>query len=253
MLAIMSATPEENASVVSALEAPRSLELGRRRYHFGTFHGVEVAVVFSRWGKVAAAATATQLIAGFGATEIVFSGVAGAVHTDLKIGDIVVGTELLQHDMDATPIFARYEVPLLGATKFATAPQLRAELAAAAVAFLREDVTTQVGGPVLEEFGTRTRKVVEGAIASGDRFFSGSAQVAELRQRLPEVTCVDMEGAAVAQVCAEYGVPFGIVRTISDSADDNAVRDFPRFLADVAGHYSLGILTRLVRHACQRK
>jgi adenosylhomocysteine nucleosidase len=249
MLAIMSATPEENASVVSALHATRSLELGRRHYHFGAFQGVEVAVVFSRWGKVAAAATAAQLIVGFGATQIVFSGVAGAVRSDLKIGDIVVGTELLQHDMDATPIFARYEVPLLGQTEFATAVHLRVELTAAAQAFVREDFAAQVAGPMREQFGIRTPRVIQGAIASGDRFFSGSAQVAELRRRLPEIACVDMEGAAVAQVCAEYGVPFGIVRTISDSADDNAVKDFPRFLSGVAGHYSLGILARFLRKA----
>jgi adenosylhomocysteine nucleosidase len=247
MLAIMSATPEENASVVSALSAPRSLELGRRHYHFGAFCGVEVAVVFSRWGKVAAAATATQLIVGFGATQIVFSGVAGAVRTDLRIGDIVVGTELLQHDMDATPIFARYEVPLLGQTRFATAPRLRDELAAAAADFLREDIADVVADAVRRQFDIRAPQVVLGGIASGDQFFSGTAQVAELRQRLPGFACVDMEGAAVAQVCTEYGVPFGIVRTISDSADDNAVRDFPRFLSDVAGHYSLGVLTRLLR------
>jgi len=70
--------------------------------------------------------------------------------------------------------------------------------------------------------------------------------VRELAARLPDLLCVEMEGAAVAQVCHEYGIPFGVVRTISDSADENAGHYFPRFLSEIARHYSAGILARFM-------
>jgi len=247
MLGIMSATAEENAAVVEALTDRTTGELGRRQYHVGKFHDTRVVVVFSRWGKVAAAATATQLIASFGAQQLVFSGVAGAVAPVLSIGDVVIGAALVQHDMDARPLYERYEIPLLGTAAFATDQALRSELLSAAQRFLQEDMPTAVNSASRSLFGIEAPRAITGDIASGDRFFSASAQVEELRQALPQVACVDMEGAAVAQVCAEYAVPFGIVRTISDGCDHKAVHDFPRFSRDIAGHYSLGILSRFVQ------
>jgi adenosylhomocysteine nucleosidase len=247
MLAIMSANTEENAAVVAALTDCTTRELGRRLYHVGKLHGTPVVVVFSRWGKVAAAATATQLIASFGARRLVFSGVAGAVAPDLSIGDVVIGAALVQHDMDARPIYARYEIPLLGMASFTTDPALRSGLLSAAQRFLGEDMPAVVDGASRALFGIAAARATAGDIASGDKFFSAAAQVEELRQALPQVACVDMEGAAVAQVCAEYAIPFGIVRTISDAGDHNAVHDFQRFSHDIAGRYSLGILSRFLQ------
>src|SRR6266404_8023002 len=129
MLAIVSAMPEEIAGVLQALADVRIQEFGRRQFHTGSLHGTEVVVVFSRWGKVAAAATVTQLLSSYPVTGLVFGGVAGGVRPDLAIGDIVVATDLVQHDMDASPLFPRYEVPLLGKARFATDADLRAELA----------------------------------------------------------------------------------------------------------------------------
>jgi adenosylhomocysteine nucleosidase len=168
------------------------------------------------------------------------------VQQGLAIGDVVVGTELIQHDMDASPIFPRYEVPLLGKTMLATDARLRVRLRAAAQEFLREDLPIAVPQSSLEWFHVASPKVIDGVIASGDQFFDSAEEIGALRGRLPQVACVDMEGAAVAQVCEAYSVPFGIVRTISDSADENAPHDFPRFSREVAGQYSLGILARLV-------
>jgi adenosylhomocysteine nucleosidase len=98
-----------------------------------------------------------------------------------------------------------------------------------------------------EWFGISAPRVIEGVIASGDQFFDSREEIDDLRRRLPQVACVDMEGAAVAQVCEEYAVPFAIVRTLSDSADENAPQDFQRFSREISGHYSLGILARFVR------
>jgi adenosylhomocysteine nucleosidase len=247
MLAIISAMPDESAAVVESLEEVSTQTLGHRQYHAGNFQGTPIVVVFSGWGKVAAAATTTQLIASYDVTDIVFTGVAGAVQPGLSIGDVVVGTELIQHDMDASPIFARYEVPLLGKALLATDAGLRARLRTAAEEFLREDLPIAVPQSSRDWFRIASPRVVEGVIASGDQFIDSAEEIDALRRRLPNVACVEMEGAAVAQVCEEYSMPFGIVRTISDAADENAPHDFPRFAREIAGQYSLGILERFLQ------
>jgi len=245
MLALVSAMHEEIAAVRDGLSNVTTREWGGRRFHIGGFHGTEVVVVFSRYGKVAAAVTTTQLIAAFPVTALVFSGVAGAVAPGLAIGDIVVGTELIQHDMDASPLFPRYEIPLLGKSRFTPDPLLTDRLAGAAREFLARDLNDHVAAADREFFHIRAPKVTEGLIASGDKFFASRDEVHELRRRLPEVACVEMEGAAVAQVCDEYALPYAIVRTISDAADEQSVHDFPRFTHGIARQYSLGILTRM--------
>ena len=247
MLAIVSALPEEISLVVEQLAAPSTRDIGRRTFHVGTFHGLEAVAVFSGWGKVAAAVTVAQLIASYPITRLVFSGVAGAVQHGLAIGDVVIATGLLQHDMDASPIFPRYEVPLLGKFLFEPDAQLRERLVHAAREFVQCDLSSEVDARELAFFRIRAPKVVDGVIASGDKFFASAAAVAELRNRLPIVACVEMEGAAVAQVCEEYGLPFAVVRTLSDSADENSPQDFPRFAREIARHYSAGILRQLAR------
>jgi adenosylhomocysteine nucleosidase len=246
MLAIVSAMREEIAGVLQALTNVRIQEFGRREFHTGTLHGTEVVVVFSRWGKVAAAATVTQLLSSYPVTRLVFGGVAGGARPGLAIGDIVVATELVQHDMDASPLFPRYEVPLLGKARFAADAGLRARLADAAQTFLSADLGSQVAPAEREFFRITAPKVVQGLVASGDKFFASSSEIQALRQRLPEVCCVEMEGAAVAQVCDEYAIPCAVVRTISDSADESSVHDFPRFSREIAAHYSIGVLSRFL-------
>ena len=247
MLAIVSAMPEEIALVVDALSRVETRELGRRVFHAGTFHGVEAVAVFSRMGKVAAAATITQLIASYPVSRLVFSGVAGSVQHGLRIGDVVVGSALIQHDMDASPIFPRYEVPLLGQSRFETDRDVRERLLTAAQEFLAHDLGAHVAAGEREFFHIDSPRASLGEVASGDKFFASAADVEDLRRRLPETACVEMEGAAAAQVCAEYGIPFGVVRTISDSADENSVHDFPRFAREIARHYSAGALERFAR------
>jgi adenosylhomocysteine nucleosidase len=246
VLAIVSAMPEEIEVLVGMLSGAAVEEHGRRRYYRGSLHGQEVVATFSRWGKVAAAATVTQLIASFAVSRVVFSGVAGAVQPRLSIGDVVVGTTLIQHDLDASPIFPRYEVPLLGKAVLNADAQLSAQLTAAAEAFVAHDLPAALAEHTLLLFRGRVPKVVSGLIASGDKFFASSAEIAALRERLPSVLCVEMEGAAVAQVCEEYGVPFAVVRTVSDAGDEASVADFPRFLREIGGQYSAGILRRFL-------
>jgi adenosylhomocysteine nucleosidase len=238
--------PDEITAVVESLTDVTPQTFGRRQYQAGNLRGTPVVAVFSGWGKVAAAATTTQLIASYDVTDIVFTGVAGAVRHGLSIGDVVVGTELIQHDMDASPIFPRYEVPLLGKARLATDEGLRTRLRVAAADFLRQDLPAVVPQAERDWFRISSPQVIEGVIASGDQFFDSAEEIDALRGRLPDVACVDMEGAAVAQVCEGYSIPFGIVRTISDAADENAPHDFRRFSREIAGQYCLGILERFL-------
>ncbi len=121
----------------------------------------------------------------------------------------------------------------------------RKQLLQAAAAFLRHDLPTAASEASRAAFHIRSPKVVGGDIVSGDKFFADRADLAKLLLRLPTIAAVDMESAAVAQVCHEYSVLFMVVRTISDTADKSAAHDFPPFLRQVASVYSHGILKRL--------
>lgn len=242
-LGIMSAMNEEIKVLVSELRSGCAHRSGMREYHSGSLWGCDAVLAFSRWGKVAAASTATELISKHGVEALIFTGVAGGVAPGLSAGDIVVGTELWQHDMDARPLFERHEVPLLGRSSFAADPMMREKLERAS----REFLAAGIEESMRREFGIVSPKAHLGEIASGDQFFASAEKVAELRSRLPGVLCVEMEGAAVAQVCHEHGIPFAIVRTVSDSADEHAPVDFPHFVREVASVYSHGILRGFVR------
>lgn len=245
-IAIMSAMAEENAALVTQMTGVFTTKVGGRTYHQGELWGHSVVLVFSHWGKVAAASTATYLITGLGAKEIIFTGVAGGIDQDLSIGDIVIGHQLYQHDMDASPIIPRHEIPLLGSATIESDSKRREQLDQAAKQFIEKDLAHTLSVELRQEFGLDKPKVITGDIASGDQFISSDKAVSDLRSRLPSVSCVEMEGAAVAQVCQAFHTPFSIIRTISDAANDEAGVDFPKFINEVAKLYSLGILRCLL-------
>lgn len=247
-LGIMGAMPEEVAGIVSDLRVVETRRLGGRDYVSGRWHDVDVVVVFSRWGKVAAAATATMLLAEFGVTGIVFIGVAGAVDPALALGDVVIASELVQYDMDASaiPAFQRFEIPLLGRARFeAHAPWV--ELAhGTSKAFLEEDFESSIDAETRAAFAIAAPRVVTGLIASGDRFVSDLLLLNDLKAALPDLLCVEMEGGAVAQVCFEFDRPCAVLRIISDRADHAAPVDFQRFVASVAATMTGQIASRFV-------
>jgi adenosylhomocysteine nucleosidase len=245
-LGIMGAMPDEVDALVRSLDDAARTDRAGRRFHTGRLDGLECVVVHSRCGKVAAAATTVELIVTQRVDAVIFTGVAGRIREDLDVGDVVVASALMQHDMDASPLFPRYEIPMTGVSVFRPDPSLTSALRAAAESFLAEDLAGVLPEDVKLELLGSSRRVVEGLVVSGDRFVADAGEVRELRARLPEAACVEMEGAAVAQVCSDYSVPFGVVRTISDGADDNAHEHFLRSLPAIAGAYSLGILTRAV-------
>jgi adenosylhomocysteine nucleosidase len=242
-IGIMSAMHEELAAVLQALPDEQRVRVAGRDFWQGHWHGRPVVAVLSRIGKVAAATTATALIERFGVGQIVFTGVAGGLGSGVKVGDVVLARSFVQHDMDASPLFPKHEVPLYGRSRFQTDVDLSAALLSAARTVLTQ-VADHVGKDAVIEFALQSVRVHEGLIASGDRFVSTTAECRVLQQALPEALAVEMEGAAVAQVCADYGVPFAALRTISDRADDDAHADFSRFIREVASRYSVAMLSQ---------
>ncbi len=253
-IAIVSAMLPELAAVLRAMpdEAPR-VRAGRR-FWIGHLDGHEVVAVLSGVGKVAAATTATLLAGEFGVERAIFTGTAGGVHEKARVGDVVVADALLQHDMDASPLFPRHEVPFYGTDRFATDAAMSAALAATARAVLEDAAQRRDGDPgegldaaLLASFGVDSPQVHAGLVLSGDRFVASAAESDELRRRLPDALAVEMEGAALAQVCFDFGLPFAVVRTVSDRADDSAHVDFMRFVDAVASRYTVEIVRRFLR------
>ncbi|MDM0051090.1 5'-methylthioadenosine/adenosylhomocysteine nucleosidase [Variovorax sp. J22R115] len=240
-IAIVAAMHEELAALLAQMPDEQRIHVAGRDYWVGHLQGQLVVAVLSRIGKVAAATTATVLMERFGVRAIVFTGVAGGLAPGVDVGDVVVATRLLQHDLDASPIFPKYEVPLTGHARFAADTAISDALAVVAADLLSDPVTL-LGEKVVEDFKLTAPKVHRGLLVSGDRFVSTSAESEALRLALPDALAVEMEGAAVAQVCHDYGVPFAAVRTISDRADDAAHGDFTRFVSAVASRYSLAVI-----------
>jgi adenosylhomocysteine nucleosidase len=192
-------------------------------------------------GKVSAASCVQKLIDDFGVDCVVVCGLAGGLRPDIHLGDVVVGESYVQHDLDASPIYPRFEVPGLGMTVFRAPENLVEAACEAAEAFL-----AQAYGEGSSQFETgHGRRVLRGMIATGDQFVKDDRRDRLQRER-PDALCVEMEGGAIAQVCHLNEVPFVIVRIISDNADEGAAVDFLRFVEEVAPAYTLGIVQELL-------
>lgn len=232
---------EELRALLPLLEHASEVWIGARRCHLGEIAGHPVVLVLSGIGKVAAATTASLLACHFSLRALILTGVAGGLAAEARVGDVVVARELVQHDLDASPLYPRYEVPGSGCSHFPTDPFLSDALAAAAIRQLAQAATTWT--PLQrDEFGLGTAAVRRGLILSGDRFVSTAAESRALREALPAALAVEMEGAAIAQVCADFRLPFAVLRTISDRADDDAHVDFLRFIAEVASVYTRAVI-----------
>lgn len=238
-LGLMGAMPEEMDLIITSLQEKEIIEHGSRLFYKGKLYGQEVVAVFSRWGKVAAATTATSLIVEFGVDSIVFTGVAGAIAPDVNIGDIVVAQRLFQHDMDARPLMRRFEIPLTGKTSLEVLPRNQQLMAEAVHQFLKynKDFRSK-----LSEHNIHNPKMVLGDIASGDLFIATESMKQAISKNLPSVVCAEMEGAAVAQVCDDFGIPLTVVRVISDTANEEDTHRVMGFINKYAAMYNQAIL-----------
>lgn len=225
--AVIGAMDEEVEALLAGLVDRRTVALGPFEAQLGTLEGKAVAVARCGIGKVNAAALCTALLLA-GAERVVFTGVAGAVDERLRVGDLVVASDAVQHDVDVTALgYAVGEVPGDGVA-WPADPSLR-------------DLALAAAGEI-DGVGVHL-----GRIASGDRFVADPQRVAWIRDAFGAL-CAEMEGAAVAQVCARWGVPYAVVRSISDTADGAAGTDFRSFTPLAAGRAKRvvrGILRRL--------
>lgn len=201
-------------------------------FYEGTFHGMSIVLCKSGVGKVNAAVTTQILIDRFDVEAILFTGVAGALHPSLQIGDIVVSSSCMQHDMDVTPLgYERGVIPYQEMSEFTAADDL-VQLSLVACARL---------------FPGHYRS---GKVLSGDQFVANREFVRALYEQMNGV-CTEMEGAAVAQACAMNGTPFVVIRSMSDRADGSAHVNFPEFTRQAAKHSYL-IIDDVIRHLAER-
>jgi adenosylhomocysteine nucleosidase len=247
-LGLISALKQEQAGIIDAMQETELVNRGMRDYVTGKLWGIDCTCVLSRIGKVAAAATVATLIERFQVTHVLFTGVAGSADPNVDVGDIVIAESLIQHDMDPSPLFPRFEVPLTGVSRFPSDKYLSNLLTDAAHGFIAGDLQQVINETDRTSFNINIPKVHQGLLASGDEFINNSTRLAELKNAIPELLAVEMEGAAVAQVCFEFGVPFSIIRTISDNANEDSPNDFMQFIDRVASQYAFNIMKRACGH-----
>ncbi len=234
MIGILGAMESEVRGLVSIMDVEATGSGAGFEYWRGTLAGHSCVVARCGMGKVSAASGVQRMIDVFGVDTVVVCGLAGGLKAGLRRGDIVVGERFLQHDLDASPIFPKYFVPGLDMISFEADPRLLD---------LAEQASREVASLLAGEKGKAAMH--RGLIITGDQFVDG-----DIRDRLvgefPDALCVEMEGGAIAQVCYLNGVPFVIIRVISDDADQDAPGDFLAFVNDEAPRYTVSIVQALL-------
>ena len=187
-------------------------------FYQGKLNGKDVVVVRSGIGKVNAA-VCTQILADvFEAEAVINTGIAGSLRNEINIGDIVVSTDALQHDMDAVEFgYPKGQIPGMKVFSFVANAALR-ETAVRVCQKVNPDI-----------------QVFEGRIVSGDQFVARAEVKNEIIKEFAGY-CTEMEGASIAQAAYLNGIPFVVVRAISDKADNSATMDYPTFERQAAQH-----------------
>lgn len=209
----MGAMPEEITPILERVCPYETSTVAGNKYYTCTYGPHELIIAYSKIGKVFSTLTAVTMIEKFGAQIMLFSGVAGAIHDDLAIGDLVVATELCQHDLDITA--------------FGHPPGFVPE----GSRFARTDAALRrVAAEVAQQMNV---KLHEGIIATGDQFVADATRKNWIGETF-DADALEMEGASVAVVCNALEVPVFVLRAISDAADMDAGFDFDAFLEDSA-------------------
>lgn len=241
---IICAVEGEINLLLNDIESTKTTRIAGRDFIQGTLYGSQVVLVMSRIGKVASASTATTLIDRFDIDCVLFCGTAGGVSNDLNVGDVVVGDFSVQHDFTAGEPFV---IPRLNVGYFESDKALTNRLFGAVVTYIKNDLHREIPQQHLDEFNIVNPKVVLGTVASGDQFICDGSKNNWFSENVRNIKCVEMEGAAVAQICYEFDVPFCLVRVVSDSATESASVDFDAFILEAASHYSCGIVKAFLK------
>ena len=218
MLVIIGAMDEEVAKIKEHMEQVEERTIASMNFLKGTVKGHPVVVVRSGIGKVNAA-ICTQILADvYGVDAVINTGIAGSLNADINIGDIVLSTDALEHDMDAVAFgYSVGQIPRMDTLSFTADEKLR-----------------KIAKETCERVNTDV-SVFEGRVVSGDQFISDKAKKEWLVENFAGY-CTEMEGAAIAHAAYLNGIPFLIIRAISDKADDSASVDYPAFEAKAIEH-----------------
>lgn len=225
-IGIIVAMEEEIKYLIKAFEHYELHEIASQKFYEGMIQGTEVAVVQSGIGKVNASIASSLLIEHFKVETIINTGSAGAIQTGLSIGDLVISTELAYHDVD-NRIF-NYQ--------YGQIPQMPEFYQADA------ELIHKINDSSGEEI-----KVHQGLIVSGDSFVSSKAEIKRIKKYFPNALVTEMEGAAVAQTCYQFQIPFVVIRAVSDTADDTADIDFDEFV-QLAGRRSAELVITFLKN-----
>ena len=243
---ILGALKEEIELILTTMTAIKNIEHGNNTFYCGTIDQHSVVLVSSGMGKVAAASTATSLISYFNVDEIIVTGLAGAISATLNIGDIVISDTLYFHDMNAQPLYPKHEIPGTHISSFNADSVLISTAKTTAIRFL-ENIHDAIEQHTLAEFNiTNTPQCHIGTIATGDQFIHCKEHAQKIINDRPDTLALEMEGAAVAQVCYNHKIPFVIIRIIADLADHNAEHNFTKFIHLLAKEYSKHIVTDML-------
>jgi len=226
-LAIMGAMEEEIEPLLAHFENVKVTDYADNKYYEVSYKGLDIVVAYSKIGKVFASLTASTMIQKFGCDTLLFSGVAGGINPELKIGDLIIADKLCQHDLDITAFGHPHGFVPGGKVLLDTTKELR-----------------EAAKEVAKE---NNIKVIEGTIATGDQFVHSNERK-EFIQKTFDADALEMEGASVAVVCDALNVPFFILRAISDTADGAADIDFDEFLKSSAKNsadYLVKIINKL--------
>lgn len=228
MLGIIGAMDEEVAKLKLHMEQSETHSIATMNFLKGTLHGTDVVVVRSGIGKVNAAICTQILIDRFQVTAIINTGIAGSLRSEINIGDIVLSSDTLQHDIDATGFgYPMGQIPRMDVLSFRADERL-IRLAKACCHQVNPDINTYVG-----------------RVVSGDQFISDKAKKQWLIETF-DGSCTEMEGAAIAQTAYLNRIPYLIIRAISDKADDSAEMDYAEFEAAAIDH-SVKLLMAMIR------
>ncbi|MFA6145406.1 MAG: 5'-methylthioadenosine/adenosylhomocysteine nucleosidase [Sulfurimonas sp.] len=226
-IAIMGAMREEIDPILATVGTYTSTERAGNVFYESVYGGHELVIAYSKIGKVFSAITATVMIEHFGAEKLLFSGVAGGISKELKIGDLIMASALCQHDVDITAFGHPFGFIPEGRLMIESDPQLRS---------LASEIAIDMG-----------IDLYEGIIATGDQFVASSERKEWIHKTF-DADALEMEGSSVACVCQNFAIPFFVLRAISDTADGGASDDFDTFLktsAQVSATFILEMVKRL--------
>jgi len=216
-VAIIGAMEEEVTLLRDKIGSSEQEVIAGCEYTSGEMEGVEVVLLRSGIGKVNAALSTAVLLEKYKPDYVINTGSAGGFNPELNVGDVVISTEVRHHDVDVT-VFG-YE--------YGQVPQLPA-------AFLANDKLVQIAESCAQEI--TDIQVVRGLIATGDSFMNDPKRVDYIRDKFKDLQAVEMEAAAIAQVSYQFGVPFVVIRSLSDIAGKESDVSFEQFLEKAAQH-----------------